>query len=875
MTVTLSMFAGAGAQFFDDSGVPLSGGKIYTYNAGTTTPYPTYTTANGQTARSNPIILDAAGRVPGGGEIWLSNGVAYKFILKNSADVLIQTLDNIPSSAQPPVSNDASSIFYAEGYTVTAGNFIVGQTYKIETLGDTNFTLIGATVNEVGIYFIATGVGAGTGTAKFVRTVEQKLQETISVKDFGAIGDGVANDTAAIQAAIDNAYANGGGTVIIPDGTYNVEGVLAMKSNVTVNCQAGAIIDFNNSSSSTVISFTGTAGSEFAFTAAATVGDTTVTLGGSPSFAVNDLVHFISVRNALSRADAGTFWLGDGTISLPYAFYAEFNYIAENLGGGQYRLAKPFIYPGYEINASGETETNRTTSAAQLVTPCENAHWIGGIIRRDEIGANLITGTWAVNCSVKDCEIFRGRIKGNTIVWAASFQCEGKNILHHNDPSLDFVYANDHADYNRFKTVGSQDCGFIGLNESYGGQSVDFTYGSTGLLFCNTRSYCRDGLFSHLFEELTSHPGCYQESFVNNEIVDCYTDGIVVRGYEPVITGNIITSTRQPTADLLSADINIGIGLAYGATRRAFVSGNTVRGFYYAFRILGSTTLEWYWENCLINICNNEVSECFTGLYSTLSSASENDFLRFITYNNNNHSAMGRFVVDLEEYNAGVTITNNTMNGGFRYTGTGAFVAFVAATNNCPALTIKDNVWLRTKGTNPTYTKYFAVIASITDTIVYPAADWEATTYVGENYVTFENDANFTLYSIAKGSAYYQSISNPDATYTYDIVSGEAKAIPTLNRIYQMIVDTEGAAATDNLDTISAANNCVLKQGDILYLRIANSARDVVVRDLSVAGGTSNIQTPGNASITLDSSNSILTLLYTDPNWCIVTDTLA
>jgi hypothetical protein len=38
MTVNLSLFAGAGAQFFDNSGTILSGGLVYTYTAGTTTP---------------------------------------------------------------------------------------------------------------------------------------------------------------------------------------------------------------------------------------------------------------------------------------------------------------------------------------------------------------------------------------------------------------------------------------------------------------------------------------------------------------------------------------------------------------------------------------------------------------------------------------------------------------------------------------------------------------------------------------------------------------------------------------------------------------------------------------------------------------------
>lgn len=96
-TVTLSIFAGVGAQLFDNNGDPLSGGKLYTYVAGTTTPSTTYTSSTGVTPHSNPIILDAAGRVPGG-EIWLDYSQQYKFIVKTSTDVLIATYDNIGGS---------------------------------------------------------------------------------------------------------------------------------------------------------------------------------------------------------------------------------------------------------------------------------------------------------------------------------------------------------------------------------------------------------------------------------------------------------------------------------------------------------------------------------------------------------------------------------------------------------------------------------------------------------------------------------------------------------------------------------------------------------------------------------------------------------
>ena len=93
MKVTLSYFAGAGWQFFDNNGNPLTGGLIYTYEAGTTTPLITYTSSNGLTANSNPIVLDSAGRVSN--QVWLELSTPYKFVLKTSVGVTIGTYDNL------------------------------------------------------------------------------------------------------------------------------------------------------------------------------------------------------------------------------------------------------------------------------------------------------------------------------------------------------------------------------------------------------------------------------------------------------------------------------------------------------------------------------------------------------------------------------------------------------------------------------------------------------------------------------------------------------------------------------------------------------------------------------------------------------------
>jgi hypothetical protein len=129
MAVFLSPVGGAAAQFFTNSGVILSGGKLYTYAAGTTTPAATFTSSSGNTNHTNPIILDSAGRVPGG-EIWLS-ALPYKFLIKDSNDVLIGTYDNI--------SGIGAASYQVNNFTGTGSQ--VTFTLSVSSLGE-NYTFV-------------------------------------------------------------------------------------------------------------------------------------------------------------------------------------------------------------------------------------------------------------------------------------------------------------------------------------------------------------------------------------------------------------------------------------------------------------------------------------------------------------------------------------------------------------------------------------------------------------------------------------------------------------------------------------------------------------------------------------------------------------
>lgn len=92
MSVNLSPI-GNGISFLGTTGLPLAGGKLYTYQAGSTTPLASYTTINGNIANSNPIILGSDGKLPE--ELWLTYGYNYKLVLTDANDVLIYTYDNI------------------------------------------------------------------------------------------------------------------------------------------------------------------------------------------------------------------------------------------------------------------------------------------------------------------------------------------------------------------------------------------------------------------------------------------------------------------------------------------------------------------------------------------------------------------------------------------------------------------------------------------------------------------------------------------------------------------------------------------------------------------------------------------------------------
>lgn len=170
-------------QFSGADGLPLINGTLTTYLAGTTTPTTTWQDRAQATANTNPIVLDGNGECL----LWLDPLVTYKFVLANSEGTQQWSVDNI-SGATSAVEFNA----FVASLAASGGSALVG--------------------------FIQDGSGAVS------RTAQSKMRESVSVKDFGAVGDDSTDDTAAIQAA----FSSGAKDIYIPAGTYKFTATLNM-----------------------------------------------------------------------------------------------------------------------------------------------------------------------------------------------------------------------------------------------------------------------------------------------------------------------------------------------------------------------------------------------------------------------------------------------------------------------------------------------------------------------------------------------------------------------------------------------------------------------------------------------------------------------
>jgi hypothetical protein len=233
MAVNLSP-VGNSQQFFDNNGIPLSGGLLYTYQAGSSTPLATYTDINATVANANPIVLNSSGRLDN--EIWLTYGYFYKFVLKTSAATTLGTYDNLygiigvaNTSTGTTIPTGMISLWYGAIGSVPTGWYLCDGSNGTPDLR--NKFVVGA-----GSTYAVAATGGSTDAIVVSHTHTATSTSTSTVTDPGHTHTIPA--TQVVTSSGPNAIEDGtvSGSYTVPS---NTTGVTVATSTSTTNASTG------------------------------------------------------------------------------------------------------------------------------------------------------------------------------------------------------------------------------------------------------------------------------------------------------------------------------------------------------------------------------------------------------------------------------------------------------------------------------------------------------------------------------------------------------------------------------------------------------------------------------------------------------------
>jgi hypothetical protein len=598
----------------------------------------------------------------------------------------------------------------------------------------------------------------------------QKLEQTVSVKDFGAVGDGIANDTAAIQAAVTAAK-----NIIVPTGTYKITSNINLTSNQTIECEADVIFDVSSAPNQTIVFYgAGSFGSTYSLTANAVVGATTLTLtsGDAANFAANDWIQIYS--NTIYDAGYAATKIGE-MVQI------------DSVSSGTINLKTPL---------AGGDYTTAQSAVIRKATFIENTSVIGGQF----IGSSTSTVLHvAVRFDIAyNCSIYKSRAKfcnGNSFNIRDSLFCIASDI-----------YAEDALNsgtgYGINWTGTCQDCKTVNSSFLRCRHAVTNTSSDIGI--------CRRLVYSNC----TSY-----ESINNGDAFDTHSNG------EDITFSNCISY------DASASGFNIECGTATLVNCKAIRSNRTGINF--------STNITLTPNRFTATGCVVEATNLFYGIAvnngSTTSCAATQQIS--IVGCSVYESAQEAFIAagDSGAEIHGLEITGGQYNGndGAKQFNIDAFVSkfrisnvHVQAPNTSGAAMLLrdcsygsvDNCILEfiTQGSGRCLD-----ITDVNNITVSNCTGKQVNPARGTGIIL--NGTTSKIYIAPNNN--FQDCTAPGVSEASLTIASGVITVPN-SSVGVCIIDTEGGAATDDLDTINGGFT-----GQVTVLTPASNARDVTVKD--------------------------------------------
>lgn len=381
MSAFLSPVFGAAQQALSNAFVGLSGGQLFTYQAGSTTAMATWTDSTQAVQNANPIIFDAYGRLPQ--EVWLQGSQAYKFVLKDASNNVLGTYDNISGINDTTTSNTE---WAASGFTPTY-------------VSATSFTVLG---NQTALFTpnrrVQASVSAGIVYGSVASATFSSVTTVVVTMDAGQAIDSGLN---AVNVSILNPAhpsVNGAGIagpLLINAGTLSLPGITLTPDTATGFYRIGTnewgwaangskVLDLSITGlGATAITLGG--GSALAnYTSWAPYTATLTLVGGSgntvPTFATSiarwmQIGKLVFVDVVLINTSGGTAGAGTGnvTIALPVAVSASAASAEGYVPAGSAQNGSTIVSTSVNYAASGNSVTLVYASSLSVLSTIQGA----------------------------------------------------------------------------------------------------------------------------------------------------------------------------------------------------------------------------------------------------------------------------------------------------------------------------------------------------------------------------------------------------------------------------------------------------------------------------------------------------------------------
>lgn len=369
------------------------------------------------------------------------------------------------------------------------------------------------TINDFGPSIPYTPAGTGAVTT----TVQTKLRETVSVKDFGAVGDGVTDDTAAISNALTAVSA--GGTLLFPAGIYKVTSAISKTFNngAVVNIIGyGAKIDGTSITGTTdgdtiLINLTGARLTGVALGTSATKGAASIITASAISANTNDIA-------LISSTDL---------FNPTRAYYYKGELIELMTISGTTLTPEHALYDSY---------TNTTTTVYPLSTPTINVEGLEIVMNANQIALSI---QYSRNPSVKNLKVHGARYTG-----VQFFYCFGGSIQE--CEIYDTWYSGTGTSYN-IAVASCQNFIVKGNNLTEARHCIT----SGGQQPCRNLIYTHNVCSVHPSEPASNavdvHGNVEFFSVLNNTI----NGGVILAGINGSVQNNLINETRAVVQALL------------------------------------------------------------------------------------------------------------------------------------------------------------------------------------------------------------------------------------------------------------------------------------------------------------------------------------